>query len=47
MAATPSASNSTSPFSSGDFVWIVLACAGLAGLGFVLLRMTRNEPAGV
>jgi cobalamin biosynthesis Mg chelatase CobN len=45
VAATPSASSDTAPFSGGDWVWIVLACGGLAGLGFVLRRTTRT-PAG-
>jgi hypothetical protein len=42
---TPEASSDTAPFSGGDFVWIVLACAGLAGLGLALRRATRS-PAG-
>ena len=42
----PEASSDTGPFSSGDFVLIVLACAGLAGLGLVLRRATRREPTG-
>src|SRR5207248_2700187 len=33
--ATPSASSSTSPFSGGDILLIVLAAAGLVVLGFV------------
>jgi len=45
VAVTPEASSDTAPFSGGDFVWIILACAGLAGLGFVLRRATRS-PAG-
>ena len=46
-AVSPEASSDTGPFSGGDFVLIVLACAGLAGLGLVLRRATRREPAGV
>jgi hypothetical protein len=42
---TPEASSDTAPFSGGDFVWIILACAGLAGLGLALRRATRS-PAG-
>ena len=45
VAVTPEATSDTAPFSGGDFVWIILACAGLAGLGFVLRRATRS-PAG-
>jgi cobalamin biosynthesis Mg chelatase CobN len=44
--ASPQASSDTGPFSGGDFVLIVLACAGLAGLGLVLRRATRRDPAG-
>jgi cobalamin biosynthesis Mg chelatase CobN len=45
VAVTPETSSDTAPFSGGDFVWILLACAGLAGLGFLLRRATRS-PAG-
>jgi cobalamin biosynthesis Mg chelatase CobN len=44
--ASSQASSDTGPFSGGDFVLIVLACAGLAGLGLVLRRATRRDPAG-
>jgi hypothetical protein len=44
--ASPEASSETGPFSGGDWVLIVLACAGLAGLGLVLRRATRRDPAG-
>src|SRR3954452_15950847 len=44
--ASPEASSDTGPFSGGDFVLIVLACACLAGLGLVLRRATRRDPAG-
>jgi hypothetical protein len=43
--ALPSASSSTSPFSGGDFAWIVLAIIGLTGLGLLLRRTTRRSPA--
>ena len=45
VTVTPEASSDTAPFSGGDFVWIIVACAGLAGLGFALRRATRS-PAG-
>src|SRR4051812_6130139 len=45
-AVSPEASGDTGPFSSGDWVLIVLACAGLTGLGLLLRRATRREPAG-
>jgi cobalamin biosynthesis Mg chelatase CobN len=41
VAVTPEATSDTAPFSADDFVWIVLACAGLVGLGFLLRRATR------
>jgi cobalamin biosynthesis Mg chelatase CobN len=47
VGPTPSASRATSPFSGGDILLIVLACASLVGLGIVLRRTTRREPAGV
>jgi cobalamin biosynthesis Mg chelatase CobN len=40
-AVTPNASSDTAPFSSGDWVWIVIALAALTGLGFLLRRATR------
>ena len=43
--ALPDASSSTSPFSGGDILWIVLAIAGLTGLGLLLRRTTRRSPA--
>jgi hypothetical protein len=44
--AAPSASRATTPFSGGDIALIVLACAGMVGLGIVLRRTTRRDPAG-
>ena len=44
--ASPEASSDTGPFSNGDWLLIVLACAGLTGLGLLLRRSTRREPAG-
>src|SRR3954469_4890247 len=44
--ASPEASSDTRPFSEGDWLLIVLACAGLTGLGLLLRRSTRREPAG-
>jgi hypothetical protein len=43
--ALPDASSSTSPFSGGDILWIVLAIAGLTGLGLLLRRTTHRSPA--
>jgi hypothetical protein len=43
--ALPNASSSTSPFSGGDILWIVLAIAGLTGLGLLLRRTTHRSPA--
>jgi hypothetical protein len=43
--ALPDASSSTSPFSGRDILWIVLAIAGLTGLGLLLRRTTRRSPA--
>jgi hypothetical protein len=43
--ALPDASSSTSPFSGGDILWIVIAIAGLTGLGLLLRRTTRRSPA--
>jgi hypothetical protein len=43
--ALPDASSSTSPFSGSDILWIVLAIAGLTGLGLLLRRTTRRSPA--
>jgi hypothetical protein len=43
--ALPDASSSTSPFSGGDILWIVLAIAGLTGLGLLLRRTTRRSSA--
>src|SRR6478609_881715 len=42
-AVTPSASTQTAPFSSGDWIWIVIALAALTGLGF-LLRYAMRMP---
>jgi cobalamin biosynthesis Mg chelatase CobN len=47
VSASPAASSDTTPFSGGDIALILLACAGLIGLGVVLRRTTRREPAGV
>lgn len=41
----PDASKSTSPFSGGDILLIVLAIAGMTGLGLLLRRSTRRSPA--
>ena len=43
--ALPDASSSTSPFSGSDILWIVLAIAGLTGLGLLLRRTTHRSPA--
>lgn len=43
--ALPDASSSTSPFSGGDIALIVIAIAGLTGLGLLLRRTTRRSPA--
>jgi hypothetical protein len=45
QVALPDASSSTSPFSGGDILWIVLAIAGLTGLGLLLRRTTHRSPA--
>jgi cobalamin biosynthesis Mg chelatase CobN len=43
--ALPDASSSTSPFSGGGILWIVVAIAGLTGLGLLLRRTTHRSPA--